>query len=142
MVEPFRYTLMSALTLASALNFQPLALPSEALETNDPKGIAADLGKDPCIDLQSVIAPLPKLKQHPPGRITGRVSNKCARPIDYTFHPSASVCSGRTLLGLLVAEGRQCAALITERALICGSADREVGSHAVHFHHQEALRVA
>jgi hypothetical protein len=82
-------------------------------------------------------------KQNAPGRITGSVSTNCAQEVDYSkIAPDASVCHGRTLLGYLVDEGRQCAALTPERALIGMCADRQAAVHAIRLHHQEASQAA
>ena len=80
-------------------------------------------------------------KQNAPGRITGSVSTNCAQQVDYSkIAPDASVCRGRKLLGYLVDEGRQCAALTPERALIGVCANREAAICAIRLHHQEASR--
>jgi hypothetical protein len=94
-------------------------------------------------DARFVLDALPEWfpeNQNAPGRITRSVLTSCAQSIDYTtIEPDASVCDGRTLLGFLVKEGRQCAALTPERALLGVYASREAAILAIRSHHREAL---
>jgi hypothetical protein len=76
-------------------------------------------------------------KKTAPGRISGggfadRKISGCARGKDYSKSESdASVYDGRTLLGFLIDEPNQCAALTPDRFLIGLFPDRRAASHAI-----------
>ncbi|MDI4231432.1 hypothetical protein OZ411_01215 [Bradyrhizobium sp. Arg237L] len=87
-------------------------------------------------------------KKTAPGRISGGgladpKTSGCARAKDYTTAESeASVCDGQRLLGFLVDEPRQVAALTSDRMLIGLFPDRRAATRAIQTHHQTARRAA
>lgn len=67
----------------------------------------------------------------------------CAREQDYSNTESdASVYDGRTLIGLLIDEPNQCAALSPDRFLIGLFPDRKAACHAIILHHRTAPKAA
>ncbi|KIZ41443.1 MULTISPECIES: hypothetical protein [Rhodopseudomonas] len=96
-----------------------MALPSEAHDSKDCNNLAPSLGKTRCIELQGVSGRLPK---RCPVRKAKAYSDQ---------DPDASVYDGRTLLGFLVDERSQCAALTPDRFLIGLYPDRKAATHAI-----------
>jgi hypothetical protein len=87
-------------------------------------------------------------KKTAPGRISGggragRETSLCARGKQYINTESdASIYLGRELIGVLIDEPRQVAALTPGRFLIGLFPDRKAASHAIHIHHQTAAKAA
>lgn len=87
-------------------------------------------------------------KKTAPGRISGsgsadRKISGCARGKDYSnIESDASIYDGRTLIGFLIDEPQQCAALTPDRFLIGLFPDRKAASHAIITHHQSAATAA
>lgn len=86
-------------------------------------------------------------KKTAPGRISGGGfadrETSGARPKVYTNSESdATVYDGRLLIGYLIDEPKQVAALTPRRLLIGLYPDRKSACHAIFVHHQTDLRAA
>jgi hypothetical protein len=77
------------------------------------------------------------------GGVADLTISRCAREQDYSNTESdASVYDGRTLIGLLIDEPKQCAALSPDRFLIGLFPDRKSATHAIQIHHQTVSAAA